>query len=168
MIEYVRKSNVLQMVKNGLPAEEASSALLYQSIEQMGAERVAPIAFDGDDTLMVTVEGGERISRVIVLYGDSIFCGVFYPDGEKDGEENDFISRQDAQNKLIKLVNEFEGILSDIRMREGNDCVCGLCEYDGAYIGESGDWCNECPGFEKDDCFMLKEKYRKEWTEVKK
>ena len=84
MVEYVRKSNVLQMVKNGLPAEEASSALLYQSIKQMGAERVTPIAVDSDGTLMVTVDADTDISRVIVLYGDSIFCGVFYPDGEKE------------------------------------------------------------------------------------
>jgi hypothetical protein len=78
----------------------------------------------------------------------------------------DCISRQAVRYKLAALVNEFEEILSHIREREVNDSVCGLCEYDGAYIGQSGDWCNECPGFEKDDCFKLKEKYRKEWTDI--
>ena len=78
----------------------------------------------------------------------------------------DTISRQAVRYKLAALVNEFEEILSHIREREVNDSVCGLCEYDGAYIGQSGDWCNECPGFEKDDCFKLKEKYRKEWTDI--
>ena len=78
----------------------------------------------------------------------------------------DTISRQAVKYKLAALVNEFEEILSHIREREVNDSVCGLCEYDGAYIGQSGDWCNECPGFEKDDCFKLKEKYRKEWTDI--
>jgi hypothetical protein len=78
----------------------------------------------------------------------------------------DTISRQVVRYKLAALVNEFEEILSHIREREVDDSVCGLCEYDGAYIGQSGDWCNECPGFEKDDCFKLKEKYRKEWTDI--
>ena len=78
----------------------------------------------------------------------------------------DTISRQAVRYKLAALVNEFEEILSHIREREADDSVCGLCEYDGAYIGQSGDWCNECPGFEKDDCFKLKEKYRKEWTDI--
>jgi hypothetical protein len=78
----------------------------------------------------------------------------------------DTISRQAVRYKLAALVNEFEEILSHIREREVDDSVCGLCEYDGAYIGQSGDWCNECPGFEKNDCFKLKEKYRKEWTDI--
>ena len=78
----------------------------------------------------------------------------------------DTISRQAVRYKLAALVNEFEEILSHIREREVNDSVCGLCEYDGAYIGQSGDWCNECPGFEKDDCFVLKKKYRQEWEEI--
>ena len=75
----------------------------------------------------------------------------------------DYISRKKAEYKLTALVNEFEEILSHIRERNVDDSVCGLCEYDGAYIGQSGDWCNECPGFEKDDCFKLKDKYREEW-----
>lgn len=79
---------------------------------------------------------------------------------------NDIISRRAVRYKLTALVNEFEEILSHIREREVNDSVCGLCEYDGAYIGQSGDWCNECPGFDKDDCFKLNEKYRKEWTDI--
>ena len=78
----------------------------------------------------------------------------------------DMISRQTVRYKLAALVNEFEEILSHIREHEVDDSICGLCEYDGAYIGQSGDWCNECPGFEKDDCFKLKEKYRKEWTNI--
>ena len=49
--------------------------------------------------------------------------------------------------------------------KKRSNSVCGLCEYDGAYIGQSGDWCNECPGFERDDCFKLSDKTRKEWTE---
>ena len=78
----------------------------------------------------------------------------------------DCISRQKVRYKLTDLVNEVEEIFAHIREREVNDSVCGLCEYDGAYIGQSGDWCNECPGFDRDDCFKLKEKYREEWLKI--
>ena len=74
----------------------------------------------------------------------------------------DQIDRQTVKYKLTALVNEFEDILSHIREDNVDDSVCGLCEYDGAYIGQSG----ECPGFEKDDCFVLKEKYRQEWERI--
>ena len=75
---------------------------------------------------------------------------------------SDTISRQAA---IDKFIDELEEIFSDIREREVDDSVCGLCEYDGAYIGQSGDWCNECPGFDRDDCFKLSGKIRKEWTD---
>lgn len=78
----------------------------------------------------------------------------------------DCVERRLVSYKLTDLVNEFEEILSHIREREENDSVCGLCEYDGAYMGQSGDWCNECPGFDKADCFKLKDKYKKEWLEL--
>lgn len=81
-------------------------------------------------------------------------------------EKSDMISRETVKYKLKALVNELEEIFAHIREREENDCVCGLCEYDGAYIGSSGDWCNECPGFETNECFKLKEKYRKEWESI--
>lgn len=78
----------------------------------------------------------------------------------------DCISRQKVRYKLTALVNELEEIFAHIRERNVDDSVCGLCEYDGAYIGQSGDWCNECPGFDRDDCFKLKEKYREEWLKI--
>ena len=77
---------------------------------------------------------------------------------------NELISRQTAQHKINALIDEFETIMKDIRERHVDDSVCGLCEYDGAYIGESGNWCNECPGFEKDDCFKLKDQCREKWA----
>ena len=80
--------------------------------------------------------------------------------------KSDMISKQKVKYKLTALVNEIEEIFANIREREVNDSVCGLCEYDGAYIGQSGDWCNECPGFEKDNCFKLKDKYRAEWESI--
>ena len=68
-------------------------------------------------------------------------------------------------SKINKFIDGLEEILADIRERHVDDSVCGLCEYDGAYMGQSGDWCNECPGFEKDDCFRLSDECRKRWLE---
>ena len=78
----------------------------------------------------------------------------------------DLIDRRKVRYKLTALVNEVEEIFAHIRESEVDDSVCGLCEYDGAYIGQSGDWCNKCPGFDRDDCFKLKEKYREEWLKI--
>ena len=78
---------------------------------------------------------------------------------------SDLISRKAAIDALNGLINRFEQILRDIRESKVDDSVCGMCEYDGAYIGQSGDWCNECPGFDKDDCFKLSDKCRKRWLE---
>ena len=68
-------------------------------------------------------------------------------------------------DKISKFIDGLEEIFADLRERHVDDSVCGLCEYDGAYMGQSGDWCNECPGFEKDDCFKLSDKTRKKWTD---
>lgn len=62
---------------------------IVDHVEALPTVDAAPINIDGDGTLMVTVGENSNISRVIVLYGDSIFCGVFYPDGEKDGDEHE-------------------------------------------------------------------------------
>ena len=77
----------------------------------------------------------------------------------------DCISRRQAIDAVNGLIDRFEQILRDIREANVDDSVCGMCEYDGAYIGQSGDWCNECPGFDKDDCFKLSDKTRKKWTD---
>ena len=73
------------------------------------------------------------------------------------------IERQAAIDAVNSLIDRFERILSDIRESTVDDSVCGMCEYDGAYMGQSGDWCNECPGFEKDNCFKLSDECRKRW-----
>lgn len=64
---------------------------------------------------------------------------------------------------INKFIDGLVEIFADIRESNGDDSVCGLCEFDGAYIGESGDWCNECPGFNRDDCFKLRDEIRKKW-----
>ena len=77
--------------------------------------------------------------------------------------QDDCISRKAAIEAANSLIDRFERILRDIRESREDDTVCGMCEYDGAYIGQSGDWCNECPGFDKDDCFKLSDECRKRW-----
>ena len=61
------------------------------------------------------------------------------------------------KDKLFQILND---VCRDVRAKSADKYVCGLCEYDVAYIGESGDWVNECPGFEKDDCFCMKKSMR--------
>lgn len=64
--------------------------------------------------------------------------------------------RKKIKKQIKELFYLLETVCKDVRGKSVQDYVCGLCEYDGAYIGESGDWMNECPGFEHDDCFALK------------
>ena len=68
-------------------------------------------------------------------------------------------------DKISKFIDGLEEIFADLRERHVDDSVCGLCEYDGAYMGQSGNWCNECPGFDRDDCFKLSDETRKKWTD---
>ena len=79
-------------------------------------------------------------------------------------QTEDVISRQTVNDKLTTLINELEMIFSDIREKNVDDSVCGLCEYDCDH-GIDG-FANECPGFEKDDCFRLKDEIRKEWMQL--
>ena len=76
-------------------------------------------------------------------------------------QNGDLIQRKAAIEAINGMIDRFERILADLAI--GDDSVCGMCEYDGAYIGQSGDWCNECPGFDKDDCFKLSDECRKRW-----
>lgn len=78
---------------------------------------------------------------------------------------NDLISLEEVNKWVDKLINELELIFSDIREKEVDDSVCGLCEYDCDH-GMDG-FANECPGFEKDDCFKLKDSIKEEWTDIK-
>lgn len=81
----------------------------------------------------------------------------------QDVSDSDLIFRKAAIEAIIGMIDRFERILADIRASKGDGSVCGMCEYDGAYMGQSGDWCNECPGFDKDDCFKLSDRCRKRW-----
>lgn len=73
----------------------------------------------------------------------------------------DAISLLKAQAKTINdLYGMYDGLCKEIREKYESDDVCGLCQYDGAYVGESGDWMNECPGFETNECFCMKNSIR--------
>lgn len=78
---------------------------------------------------------------------------------------NDLISLEEVNKWVDKLINELELIFADIREKNVDDSVCGLCEYDCDH-GMDG-FANECPGFEKDDCFKLKDSIKEEWTDIK-
>jgi len=95
---------------------------------------------------------------------DAIYDGTLKP-AEPERKTGRWISEKDMTDKLTRLINEFEMILSDVREKEVDDSVCGLCEYDADH-GMDG-YANECPGFERDDCFKLKDEYRKEWMSMK-
>ena len=66
-----------------------------------------------------------------------------------------------ALGTIDELYDILDSVCRRVRERHVSDDVCGLCQYDGAYIGETGDWYNECPGFVKDDCFVMENEIRK-------
>ena len=74
------------------------------------------------------------------------------------------ISRRAVEDKLLRLVNELEEIFADIREKNVDDSVCGLCEYDCDHGIDGSAF--ECPGFERDDCFKLSNKIRREWQHI--
>ena len=80
-----------------------------------------------------------------------------------DRTTDDTISRQAAIDAINGLIDRFERILAGIRETSVDESVCGLCEYDGAFMGQSGDWFNECPGFDEDNCFKLSDSCRERW-----
>ena len=74
----------------------------------------------------------------------------------------DAIALLKAQEQVINdMYSRYEGLCKEIREKYESDDVCGLCQYDGAYVGDSGDWMNECPGFGTNDCFCMKNSVRK-------
>ena len=75
---------------------------------------------------------------------------------------HDAIALLKAQEQVINdMYSRYEMLCKEIREKYENDDVCGLCQYDGAYVGDSGDWMNECPGFETNECFCMKNSIRK-------
>lgn len=60
----------------------------------------------------------------------------------------------------MTLLKDFEALCKYVRECTGDDIVCGLCEYDAGTVGEEP---IECPGFETNECFVLKESLRKHY-----
>lgn len=70
-----------------------------------------------------------------------------------------------AEERIGNLLQLLEETCKDIRETHGDDSVCGLCEYDADFsIGENGDYMNECPGFDSDDCFCMKKSIVEKYT----
>lgn len=111
------------------------------------------------------IEDEYAVSYVTSYDADALDMAIEALSCSENPNNSDCISRQAALDAVNSLIDRFERILSDIRESRVDDSVCGLCEYDGAYMGQSGDWCNECPGFDKDDCFKLSDECRKRWLE---
>ena len=127
--------------------------LLNTNYEEMGEQDKEEFERDFDEILDLALIGLKHKAQL-----------------SQEGTTKDAISEQpDVPDTNVgdidKFIDGLEEIFAYIRKRHVDDSVCGLCEYDGAYVGQSGDWCNECPGFDKDDCFKLSDKTRKKWTE---
>lgn len=67
-------------------------------------------------------------------------------------------TQDELQKRIEELLGVIEEICQDGRERSGQDWFCGLCEYDGLA------W-QECPGFEKDDCFTMREDFKRQYLE---
>lgn len=63
-------------------------------------------------------------------------------------------------SKTNELLKEFEELCKFVREVHSDDTVCGYCEYDCGTVGEEP---MECPGFESNECFVLKESLRKQY-----
>lgn len=60
----------------------------------------------------------------------------------------------------MSLLKDFEELCKYVRECTGDDIVCGFCEYDAGTVGEEP---IECPGFESNECFVLKKSLRKQY-----
>lgn len=51
-------------------------------------------------------------------------------------------------------VEDMKRIVDEVRETHCDDTCCFACKYDADFsITQTGDFANECPGFERDDCF---------------
>ena len=67
-------------------------------------------------------------------------------------------TNEELKKRIEELLGVIEVICRDGRERSGEDWYCGLCEYDGPA------W-QECPGFEKDDCFTMREDFKRQYLD---
>jgi hypothetical protein len=59
-----------------------------------------------------------------------------------------------SQRRERAAVEDMKLIVDAVREAHCDETCCFACKYDADFsIAPSGDWANECPGFERDDCF---------------
>lgn len=59
-----------------------------------------------------------------------------------------------TQKQLEAAVEDMKNIVDAVRQKHCDDTCCFACKYDADFsIMPSGDYANECPGFDRDDCF---------------
>lgn len=68
------------------------------------------------------------------------------------------------KGKIERLLQLLQDTCFDIRASHGDDSVCGLCEYDSP-MSEAGSGMDggDCPGFDSDECFRLKQEIINEY-----
>lgn len=71
-----------------------------------------------------------------------------------------------AEKERNEVFTLFNDLCKDVRERNVDDSVCHFCEYDGTYMGENGEWVNECLGFEKNDCFCMKKSIKEKYGQM--
>lgn len=53
-----------------------------------------------------------------------------------------------------KAVEDMKSIVDNVREEHNDETCCFACKFDcDMSITDAGDYLNECPGFDKDDCF---------------
>jgi len=61
---------------------------------------------------------------------------------------------QDAQRRERAAVEDLKLIVDAVREAHCDETCCFACKFDcDTSITDSGCYANECPGFERDDCF---------------
>ena len=62
---------------------------------------------------------------------------------------------EEYQVGISRAIEDMKLIVDTVREKHGDDSCCFACKYDADFsIGESGDYMNECPGFDCDNCFL--------------
>jgi len=61
---------------------------------------------------------------------------------------------EESQRRADAAVEDMKNIVDAVREAHCDGTCCFACKYDADFsIGESGNYLNECPGFDRDDCF---------------
>ena len=61
---------------------------------------------------------------------------------------------RESQRRADAAVEDMKNIVDAVREAHCDETCCFACKYDADFsIGESGNYLNECPGFDRDDCF---------------